>query len=91
MPAPDYEPLSPPSPPLTADAGPIVLTPEQEKLYQQVLEHFNKPDYALPDEEKTELSEEEKFWLVCTVSTVQLPSILITSSLMSVCCGDFAC
>jgi hypothetical protein len=63
-----YEPLPPPSP--TANRSPPKLTPAQEELYKQVFEHFNRTDYALPKEEKAELSEEEKFWLVRIMSVL---------------------
>jgi hypothetical protein len=54
----------PPPPPL-ADACPHKdLTPNQIELQKKVLDHFSKPDYVLPGEEKGELMEEEKFWLV---------------------------
>lgn len=58
----DYVPLPPPPP--KADAGPPTPTAEEEGKYSKVCEHFTKDGYALPDEEKGELTEEEKFWLV---------------------------
>lgn len=45
------------------DEGALVLTPDQEEKRKHALEHFSKDDYRLPDEEKGELMEEEKFWL----------------------------
>lgn len=58
----DYVPIPPPPP--KADAGPPKLTVEEEGKYSEVYEHFTKDGYALPGEEKSEFTEEEKFWLV---------------------------
>ena len=58
----DYVPIPPPQP--KPDAGPPKLTTEQEGKYEKVYEHFTKDGYVLPDEEKGEFTEEEKFWLV---------------------------
>ena len=62
MPSVDYVPLPPP--PAKADSGPPKPTVEQEGKYSEVYGHFTKDGYVLPDEEKGELTEEEKFWLV---------------------------
>lgn len=59
----DYLPIPPPHP--KADASPPKTTTEQEEMYKKVYEHFTKDGYVLPDEEKGEFTEEEKFWLVC--------------------------
>jgi hypothetical protein len=40
------------------------LTEQQQEMYKNVLAHFTKEGYVLPKEEKGELIEEEKFWLV---------------------------
>lgn len=58
----DYVPIPPPQP--KADAGPPNITTEQEAKYEKVHEHFTKDGYALPGDEKAELTEEELFWLV---------------------------
>jgi len=58
----DYVPIPLPQP--KADAGPPKLTTEQEDFYKTVYEHFTKDGYTLPDDEKGEFTEEEKFWLV---------------------------
>ena len=58
-----YTPLEVPNTPQN-DAGKIELTPEQETKHKNVLEHFSKDDFRVPDEEKGELMEEEKFWHV---------------------------
>jgi hypothetical protein len=87
MSTPDHVPMPPPQP--LADAGPSILTEKQDELRKEVLEHFIKADYQLPDEEKGDLTEEEKFWLVSIVRSV--PYMLLTSSsLMSVYCGESA-
>ena len=65
MPSVDYVPIPPPQP--KADAGPPKITTEQEEMYQKVYEHFTKDGYVLPGEEKGELTEEENFWLVCSL------------------------
>ena len=44
------------------------LTDEQHEKYSEVLKHFNRDDYKLPGEEKGELMDEEKFWLVSSRS-----------------------
>lgn len=41
------------------------LTEKQEGYLQNVLDHFSKPDYVLPEVEKGDLADEEKYWLVC--------------------------
>lgn len=58
-----YTPLDVPKLP-TNDGIKVELTPEQEEKRKNVLEHFSKDGYSIPGEEKGELTEEEKFWLV---------------------------
>lgn len=43
----------------------LTLTDAQQKLYDEVLKHFEKDDYVLPGVENGALTEQEKFWLVC--------------------------
>lgn len=43
------------------------LTEKQEASLQTVLDHFSKPDYGLPEVEDGKLSDEEKYWLVCSL------------------------
>lgn len=38
--------------------------PHQQRLYEQVLDHFSLPEYALPDVEDGQLVDKEKLWLV---------------------------
>ncbi|EPT01383.1 hypothetical protein FOMPIDRAFT_1023288 [Fomitopsis schrenkii] len=61
-----YEPL-PISRPTEKLAGPppkgLELTPEQEKVYNEVLNHFTADGYQLPCEKDSALKEQEKFWL----------------------------
>ena len=42
------------------------LSPAHQKELDEVLAHFDNPDYKLPvkDEQDATLTEEEKFWLV---------------------------
>ena len=61
---PDFEPLPVPSIPENEKHKSVQLTEDEEKKYQEVLTHFTKDDYRLPDEEKGELMDEEKMWLV---------------------------
>ena len=68
--APSTDPIyeSPPPPRFSVD--PAALPPQlkptdvQQKMYDEVLQHFEKADYTIPDEENGALTEEEKFWLV---------------------------
>ncbi|RDX57013.1 CRAL/TRIO domain-containing protein [Lentinus brumalis] len=68
-PAEDKVYVSPPPPRISVD--PAVLPPQlkltesQQKLYDEVLEHFTKEGYELPEVENGALTEEEKFWLSC--------------------------
>lgn len=43
----------------------LTLTDAQQKLYDEVLQHFEKDNYVLPGVENGALTEQEKFWLVC--------------------------
>ncbi|KAL1940230.1 hypothetical protein VTO73DRAFT_9182 [Trametes versicolor] len=43
----------------------LTLTDAQQKLYDEVLKHFEKDDYVLPGAENGALTEQEKFWLSC--------------------------
>lgn len=47
----------------------IKLPDDQEEKYAEVLAHFDKADYKLPGEEKGELMDEEKMWLVSNWSS----------------------
>jgi hypothetical protein len=57
---------TPPEPPAIPEdfPPPAALTEEQTAMHAKVLEHFSKSEYTLPDAEKGELLEDEKFWLV---------------------------
>ena len=61
-----YEARPPPHIPIDPAVPPpnLKLTDVQQKMYDEVLAHFSKQDYVLPDEENGALMEEEKFWLV---------------------------
>ena len=41
----------------------LQLTDAQQKIYDDVLKHFDREDYVLPDTKDGALTEEEKFWL----------------------------
>lgn len=57
-----------PVPDLTGKTEPqgLDLSESQQKAVEEVLAHFDKPDYRLPVKGELDgtLSEEEKFWLV---------------------------
>lgn len=61
---PDFTPLPVPTIPENEEHKSAQLSEEEEKKHQDVLAHFDKDDYRLPDEEKGELMDEEKIWLV---------------------------
>ncbi|KAH9838326.1 CRAL-TRIO domain-containing protein [Rhodofomes roseus] len=60
-----YEPLPIPQlvEKLASPPKELELTSEQEKVFDEVLEHFAAEDYQLPCEEDRSLKEAEKFWL----------------------------
>ena len=53
----------------------LKLTDAQQKLYDEVLKHFERPDYVLPEVENGALTEEEKFWLVRFREAVECDSL----------------
>ena len=61
-----HEPLPVPDIPekLAQPPSQLTLSPEHQKMYDEVLAHFQSDGYALPKVEAGELREEEKFWLV---------------------------
>ena len=63
---PIYEPLPIPqlAEKLASPPKDLELTAEQEKVFNEVLNHFTAGDYQLPCEKDRSLKEEEKFWLV---------------------------
>lgn len=62
---PEHTPIDVPAAP--ADyALPAALTSGQEEMRKKVLDHFTNVGYHIPGiEEKGELTDDEKFWLVC--------------------------
>ncbi|KAI0316055.1 hypothetical protein OF83DRAFT_1173255 [Amylostereum chailletii] len=63
MSAVDHHPLDPPTLPKDATPPPDTLTDDQKGMHKAVLEHFQNAEYKLPDVEKGDLMDEEKFWL----------------------------
>jgi len=64
-----YTPIPPP--PIPADyTRADDLSPKQEELLKAVLAHFSTAEYVIPglDTEKCTLTEDEKFWLVSSLS-----------------------
>lgn len=59
----DFTPLPVPAP-QNEEHRHAQLSEEEEKKRQEVLAHFDKDDYTLPEEEKGALTDEEKMWLV---------------------------
>ena len=61
-----YETRPPPDIPFDPAVLPpsLKLTDTQQKLYDEVLKHFDAEEYVLPGFEDGALTEEEKFWLV---------------------------
>jgi len=39
------------------------LEESEQSLYDEVVEHFSQKDYSIPNIEKGELMDQEKFWL----------------------------
>jgi hypothetical protein len=74
---PEFLPFAPTPLPVDAKEPEENLTEAQQTMYKHVLDHFSKADYKLPKGDKGELSEEEKFWLVCSADPRS-----ITASLM---------
>ena len=71
----DYIPIAVPATPADARDKNAELTEEHEKKWQEVLSHFDKDDYripGLPAEEKAELMDEEKMWLVSSNSHMDM-------------------
>ncbi|KAI0649476.1 CRAL/TRIO domain-containing protein [Trametes meyenii] len=62
-----YESPAPPHIPVDPAVLPpqLQLTEAQQKLYDEVLKHFDREDYVLPGVEDGALTENEKFWLSC--------------------------
>ena len=62
------------------------LNDEQEAKRLEVLSYFDREDYKLPKEEKGELMDEEKMWLVSKISSLilsQFSSLYVYSSPMT--------
>ncbi|KAG6813394.1 hypothetical protein H0H92_011371 [Tricholoma furcatifolium] len=56
-----YEPLLPPS---VCESDPRAnLSDVEQQMYDEVLNHLSDAAYSIPEEEKGELTEAEKFWL----------------------------
>jgi hypothetical protein len=62
---PEHTPIDVPDVP-AGFTHPAALTTEQEDMLKKVLDHFTNIEYHLPGiEEKGNLTDDEKFWLVC--------------------------
>ena len=68
-----YEAPPPPDIPVDPAQPPpnLQLTDAQKKIYDDVLKHFERADYVLPDVADGSLMEEENFWLVRSVGTMR--------------------
>jgi hypothetical protein len=61
----EHTPIDVPAAPADS-ALPAALTSGQEEMRKKVLDYFANPDYHIPGvEEKGQLTDDEKFWLVC--------------------------
>lgn len=60
----DFVPLEVPTIPANEDLKDVKLSDEEETKRNEVLAHFDRDDYRIPGEEKGELMDEEKMWLV---------------------------
>lgn len=56
-----YLPIPPPI--LYQDDPRAGLEESQQLIYDEVLKHFSQTDYSIPNVEKDELMDQEKFWL----------------------------
>ena len=61
---PEFTPLPVPHIPSNEDHKDAKLSEEQDAKRVEVLAHFDRDDYKLPDDEKGELMDDEKIWLV---------------------------
>jgi len=59
-----FLPIPPPSAPHKDDPR-AVLSANEQKMYDEALSHFTRSDpvYSIPNVEKGELTDQEKFWL----------------------------
>jgi hypothetical protein len=65
-------------PPTTYQDDPRAKLEESEQLmYDEVVKHFNQTDYSIPNVEKGELMDQEKFWLSreCILRYVVIPKL----------------
>ena len=66
---------APPPPDIPVDPAQLPpnlqLTDAEKKIYDDVLKHFERADYALADIADGALTEEEKFWLVRSVGAMR--------------------
>lgn len=60
---PEFTPLPVPHIPSNEEHKDVKLSEEQEAKRVEVLAHFDRDDYRLPDDEKGELMDDEKIWL----------------------------
>lgn len=74
----EYTPLPIPLVPIVpedVERHDVGLTDEQEAKRKHVLEHFDKADYRIPGfDEKAEMMDEEKMWLVSRTLCARIPS-----------------
>lgn len=56
-----FLPIRPPT--IYKDDPRLELEESEQSIYDEVLEHFSQTDYSIPNVEKGELIDQEKFWL----------------------------
>jgi hypothetical protein len=52
-----------PPPTIYKDDPRATLGESEQAMYNEVVEHFGQTDYSIPNIEKGELMDQEKFWL----------------------------
>jgi hypothetical protein len=52
-----------PPPTIYKDDPRASLEESEQAMYNEVVEHFSQTDYSIPNIEKGELMDQEKFWL----------------------------
>jgi hypothetical protein len=58
-----FLPIHPPT--IYKDDPGAELKESEQSMYDAVVEHFTRTDYSIPNIEKGELMDQEKFWLSC--------------------------
>ena len=70
-----YLPIPPPT--IHQDDPRAILEESEQSIYDEVVKHFSQTDYSIPNIEKGELMDQEKFWLSreCILRYVLIPKL----------------